>query len=178
MRPASCSPRAERGQRNPLVEFYLPPTAANSPWRSSTRRANGRRSAAPSAGRSGWTIRCSPRRWRGSKTRDLLTTLLGEIFAAETWATWDERLSPTGVTYGLVGRITDHAGDPQLEANRLLPEFVDGFGLKTLDSPFQIVGETKTQPKMAPGIGQHTAQILEEFGAPAAQAAADRTAAQ
>ena len=47
------------------------------------------------------------------------------------------------------------------------------------DGPFRIVGETKTQPKMAPGIGQHTAQILEEFGAPAAaQAAADRTAAQ
>ena len=95
---------------------------------------------------------------------DLLATLLGEIFAAETWEHWDAVLAPTGVTYGLVGRITDHGADPQLEANHLLPEFVDGLGLKTLDSPFQVSGETKTQPRMAPAVGQHTREIVEEFG--------------
>ena len=95
---------------------------------------------------------------------DLLTTLLGEIFGAEPWAHWDARLSAAGVTYGLVGRITDHIADPQLEANKLLPEFADGYGLKTLDSPFQVAGETKAAPRMAPDVGQHTRAILEEFG--------------
>jgi crotonobetainyl-CoA:carnitine CoA-transferase CaiB-like acyl-CoA transferase len=159
-------PRAERGQRNPLVEFYL--------------TADGREFAL--------AIVNAPREWpllasavdrpewiddplfatpvSRFENGDLLTTLLSEIFAAESWRHWDARLSPTGITFGLVGRITDHASDPQLEANRLLPEFIDGFGLKTLDSPFQISGETKTPPRMAPDVGQHTRQILEEFGSP------------
>ncbi len=172
-------PRAERGQRNPLVEFYH--TADGREF--TLAMVNTPREWPPfcrAIGRPEWVddpLFATP--LARFENGDLLTTLLGEIFASESWAVWDERLAPTGVTYGLVGRITDHASDPQLEANQLLPEFVDGFGLKTLDSPFRIVGETKTQPKMAPGIGQHTAQILEEFGAPAAaQAAADRTAAQ
>src|ERR1700722_15602732 len=172
-------PRAERGARNPLVEFYL--TADGREF--SLAMVNTPREWPPFAaaiGRPEWVddpLFATP--LARFENADLLTTLLLEIFAAETWSTWDERLAPTGATYGLVGRITDHAADPQLEANRLLPEFADGFGLKTLDSPFQIVGETKIQPKMAPGIGQHTAQILDEFGTLAAdQAAADRTAAQ
>jgi crotonobetainyl-CoA:carnitine CoA-transferase CaiB-like acyl-CoA transferase len=167
-------PRAERGQRNPLVEFYL--TADGREF--SLAMVNTPREWPPFAcaiGRPEWVddpLFATP--LARFENADLLTTLLLEIFAAETWSTWDERLSPTGVTYGLVGRITDHAGDPQLEANRLLPEFADGLGLKTLDSPFQVVGETKTAPRMAPTVGQHTRQILEEFGAPAAALAASR----
>jgi crotonobetainyl-CoA:carnitine CoA-transferase CaiB-like acyl-CoA transferase len=99
----------------------------------------------------------------------VLTAYLDEAFAAETWEVWRERLSAAGVTFGIVGQIEDHAGDPQVEANGILPEFVDGFGLKTVDSPFQIAGETKQAPRMAPGIGQHTREILEEVGCSAAE---------
>ena len=166
------APRAERGQRNPLVEFYL--------------TSDGREFAL--------AIVNAPREWpllaravdrpdwiddplfatplARFQNGDLLTTLLLEIFASESWEHWDACLAPTGITFGLVGRITDHPADPQLEANHLLPEFIDGLGLKTLDSPFQISGETKTPPRMAPAVGQHTQQILEEFGgAPGALAA-------
>ena len=45
-----------------------------------------------------------------------------------------------------------------------MPEFVDAPGLKTVDSPFQIAGEAKNGPWMAPAIGQHGREILEEFG--------------
>ncbi len=158
-------PRGERGQRNPMVEYY--------------ETADGRAFAL--------AIVNAPREWpllvqalgkpewlddplfatplARFQNADLLTTLLSDIFAAEPWSEWNRRLSAAGITYGLVGRITDHPSDAQLEANHLLPEFVDGLGLKTLDSPFQIVGETKRAPRMAPAIGQHTAQILMEFGA-------------
>jgi len=51
------------------------------------------------------------------------------------------------------------------ESNGLLPELVDGLGLKTLDSPFQVVGEPKAPPRMAPDVGQHTVALVEEFGA-------------
>ena len=164
-------PRAERGQRNPIVEYY-----ETADCRAFTLAiVNAPREwplLVTAIGRPEWTqdplFATALARFENA---DLLTSLLTEIFAMETWEHWDARLAPTGITYGLVGRITDHAADPQLEANHLLPEFVDGFGLKTLDSPFQVSGETKTAPRMAPDIGQHTRQILEEFGAPAELAA-------
>jgi crotonobetainyl-CoA:carnitine CoA-transferase CaiB-like acyl-CoA transferase len=167
-------PRGERGQRNPMVEYYE--TADGRAFILAIVNAPREWPALANAiGRPEWLddpLFATP--LSRFENADLLATLLGEIFAGETWEHWDARLSPTGVTYGLVGRITDHASDPQLEANDLLPEFADGYGLKTLDSPFQVVGETKVQPKMAPSIGQHTAQLLEEFGAPTAALAASR----
>ena len=156
-------PRGERGQRNPMVDYYetadgrafiLAMVNAPREWPALVR----------ALGRPEWLddpLFATP--LSRFENADLLATLLGELFAGETWEHWDAVLAPTGVTYGLVGRITDHAADPQLEANQLLPEFVDGLGLKTLDSPFQISGETKTQPRMAPAVGQHTRKILEEF---------------
>jgi crotonobetainyl-CoA:carnitine CoA-transferase CaiB-like acyl-CoA transferase len=100
-----------------------------------------------------------------------LTLLLDEIFIARPWSHWLARLGEANITFGIVGRITDHAEDPQVVANALLPEFVDGDGLKTVDSPFHVVGETKRGPYMAPGIGQHTRAVLEEFGLSAAEIA-------
>ena len=166
-------PRAERGQRNPLVEFYV--------------TADGREFTlvmvnmvrewpqfAAAIGRPEWlTDELFATPARPFENADLLTTLLGEIFASGTWEHWKARLADAGLTFGIVGRITDHPCDPQLEANRLLREFADGSdGLKTLDSPFQISGETKSPPRMAPTVGQHTEQLLTEFGGAVAQPAA------
>ena len=165
-------PRAERGQRNPLVEFYV------------TSDAREFSLAIVNAPRE-WPLLCQAigkPEWitddlfatgiARMQNADLLATLLVEVFGAETWEHWDGRLHGSGVTYGLVGRITDHPWDPQLEANGLLPEFVNGpDGLRTLDSPFRISGEVKSQPRMAPTIGQHTVPIIEEFGGIAAEAA-------
>ena len=55
-----------------------------------------------------------------------------------------------------------------LDANGLLPEFVDSW-IRTVDSPFQVAGETKRPPRMAPGIGEHTRELLAEFGCSPAQ---------
>jgi crotonobetainyl-CoA:carnitine CoA-transferase CaiB-like acyl-CoA transferase len=95
---------------------------------------------------------------------ETMVALLDEIFASDTYENWRTRLDAGGLTFGIVGRVTDHVSDPQLEAVGLLPEFEDGYGLRTVDSPFQVAGVDKLQPKMAPSIGQHTRQILEECG--------------
>ena len=165
-------PRAERGQRNPLVEFYV--------------TADGREFTLVMVNMvREWPLllkAVDKPEWADDplfstplarfENGDLLTTLLGDIFGGETWEHWKARLTEAGLTFGLVGRITDHPSDPQLEANGLLPEFADGYGLKTLDSPFQITGETKVQPRMAPAVGQHTQKILKEFGGAVTQTAA------
>jgi formyl-CoA transferase len=94
----------------------------------------------------------------------ILVARLDEIFGGDTWEAWRVRLDAGGVTFGIVGQVSDHIADPQIEANAMLPEFADGYGLRTVDSPFHVDGEAKHAPRMAPGIGQHTRQILEECG--------------
>ncbi|HWF76941.1 MAG TPA: CoA transferase [Caulobacteraceae bacterium] len=98
-----------------------------------------------------------------------LVDRLDAIFSADTWETTRARLDAGGITFGIVGQVTDHISDPQLEANGMLPEFADGYGIRTVDSPFYLEGETKSAPRMAPGIGQHTRQILAECGLDAAE---------
>jgi formyl-CoA transferase len=93
-----------------------------------------------------------------------LVSRFDEVFAREPFDHWAKVLHDGDVTYGLVANIYDHLGDEQIEANGLFPEFVDADGLRTLDSPFQIRGEDKVPPRMAPGIGEHTRELLAEFG--------------
>jgi crotonobetainyl-CoA:carnitine CoA-transferase CaiB-like acyl-CoA transferase len=93
-----------------------------------------------------------------------LVAMLDEVFASDGFEAWRERLISGGVTFGIVGRIDDHLFDDQIEANGFFTEFVDGEGLRTMDSPFYLTGVAKSQPRMAPGIGQHTKAILEECG--------------
>lgn len=94
----------------------------------------------------------------------VLVERLDALFSSDTFEIWGARLNAGGITFGIVGQVADHIADPQLEANGMLPEFADGYGLRTVDSPFYLEGETKQAPRMAPGIGQHTRQILEEVG--------------
>jgi formyl-CoA transferase len=94
----------------------------------------------------------------------VLVARFDEMFSQQPFAHWAGILNAGDVTFGVVGSIYDHLGDEQIEANGLFPEIVDGEGLRTVDSPFQIIGETKAAPRMAPGIGAHTEALLRELG--------------
>lgn len=84
-------------------------------------------------------------------------------FAEHSYAHWAKILSEGDVTFGIVATIYDHFTDGQIEANGLFPEFSDHW-LRTVDSPFQVQGEAKLPPRMAPDIGQHTRELLAELG--------------
>jgi formyl-CoA transferase len=49
-------------------------------------------------------------------------------------------------------------------ANGLLPEISGMDGLRTVASPIHLKGETKTTPRKAPYVGEHSQRILEELG--------------
>ncbi|WP_310540254.1 CaiB/BaiF CoA-transferase family protein, partial [Phenylobacterium sp.] len=91
------------------------------------------------------------------------------LFATAPFEHWAKVLSAGDVTFGIVAQIYDHLADEQIEANGLFPEIVDSPGLRTVDSPFQMLGETKAQPRLAPDIGAQTRALLEEFGCSAAE---------
>jgi crotonobetainyl-CoA:carnitine CoA-transferase CaiB-like acyl-CoA transferase len=98
-----------------------------------------------------------------------LVALFDELFAQQPFEHWAKVLHDGDVTFGIVGQVYDHLADDQIEANGLFPEFTDGEGLRTVDSPFQIEGEAKAAPRMAPGIGSHTRELLAELGCSAAE---------
>jgi crotonobetainyl-CoA:carnitine CoA-transferase CaiB-like acyl-CoA transferase len=98
-----------------------------------------------------------------------LVALFDELFAQQPYEHWAKVLHDGDVTFGIVGQVYDHLADDQIEANGLFPEFADGDGLRTVDSPFEIGGEAKAAPRMAPGIGQHTRELLAEFGCSSAE---------
>ena len=102
-------------------------------------------------------------------TGPLLVGRFDALFAEQPFEHWAKVLTAGDVTFGIVGTIYDHLADDQIEANGLFPEIVDGDGLRTVDSPFQIQGETKAPPRRAPGIGEHTQALLSELGYSAAE---------
>ncbi len=89
---------------------------------------------------------------------------LEQIFLTRDWPEWRKMFQNAGITFGPIAKPADHLECPQVAANGFLPEFENQPGLRTVDSPIRIAGETKHRPQMAPSIGQHTRPILAECG--------------
>src|SRR5262249_52505032 len=71
-----------------------------------------------------------------------LVALFDELFAQASFDEWARILHEGDVTFGVVAEGYDHLADDQAEACGLFPEFSDGEGLRTVDSPFHVGGET------------------------------------
>jgi len=94
----------------------------------------------------------------------ILLRELEQVFLARPWLEWRAMFIKAGITFGPIVQPAEHIECPQVAANAMLPEFADEPGLRTVDSPIRIAGETKPAPHMAPAIGQHTRALLAEFG--------------
>ena len=97
---------------------------------------------------------------------DILRAELSDEFRNRKLKEVDELLRNSAVTYGVLGRTTDHREDSQfLETETLVPLEHESFeNLYTVNSPFNIVGENKINFSRAPKIGEHTEQVLTEMG--------------
>ena len=97
---------------------------------------------------------------------DILRTELSDEFKIRSLKEIDELLRNSGVTYGVLGRTTDHREDLQfLETETLVSLDHESFDkLYTVNSPFHIQGEKKINFSRAPKIGEHTKQVLELLG--------------
>src|SRR5262249_38814684 len=96
---------------------------------------------------------------------------LDRMFDADPLAHWKTLLDAANVPYGVVQIGEEIASDPQLLANRILVPIRDGGAKPTLtvDSPVVIEESPKARPGVAPELGEHTEQVLEELGFDATQ---------
>src|SRR3984893_1041787 len=102
---------------------------------------------------------------RRSNARALIA-ILDAVFAERDWAEWRRVLEASGVAFGVVGTLDDIAHDAQMRESGALVPIDDpraGAAL-TVSSPVAIEGQEKVPATMAPGIGEHTLEVLREAG--------------
>ncbi len=111
-------------------------------------------------------------RFRTSAARALhakaLTQALDDVFRTEPWDTWKHRLDSGGITYGAVATLRDIATDQQMHAADVLtPIKAPGAGADFIvNSPLWVEETPKVPPRLAPEIGEHTAEVLRSLGLP------------
>jgi crotonobetainyl-CoA:carnitine CoA-transferase CaiB-like acyl-CoA transferase len=96
---------------------------------------------------------------------------LDRVFGAHPLAHWKKVLDAARLPYGVVQIAEEILNDPQLLANQILVPIVGGGANPrlTVDSPVVIKESPKVRPGVAPELGEHTEQVLEELGFDAAQ---------
>ena len=102
-----------------------------------------------------------------------LVALLDRIFATRDLAEWRRVLDEAGLIFGIVAETGDIASDEQVLAAGHLVPFADCDWM-TINSPFEIRGQEKVVPRLAPKVGEHSEQVLRETGYSEAEIAALR----
>ena len=94
--------------------------------------------------------------------RDELFTILGEAFAQQPWSHWQPRMRAAAVPCGQVRSVGQALRSPEARARGLvsrIPHAQHGW-LPNISSPIRYSATPLADPVAAPGIGQHTAEVL------------------
>ena len=94
-----------------------------------------------------------------------LTDAMRSIFLSRTLDEWRPLLNAESLTWAPVAELPEVINDPQLEAMNTW-SVIDGpeGEFRTLNTPFEIAGADIAPRGPAPKTGQHTHEVLREFG--------------
>jgi crotonobetainyl-CoA:carnitine CoA-transferase CaiB-like acyl-CoA transferase len=102
-----------------------------------------------------------------------LVEILNGIFAAQDVAHWIERIEAADIPTCKVNSVKDVFALPQAAVNEILvkvPHPTRGE-IEILNTPVHLKGSPGAVTRGAPTLGQHTDEVLEELGIPAAERA-------
>jgi CoA:oxalate CoA-transferase len=102
---------------------------------------------------------------RGKNSRELIE-ILDEKFASKTRDEWMKQLKEAGCICTPIQSLTEVTLDPQAYANHYMIEVdhPDVGKLKQVGFPWDFSETPASWRKKAPGLGEHTAEILKELG--------------
>jgi crotonobetainyl-CoA:carnitine CoA-transferase CaiB-like acyl-CoA transferase len=92
-----------------------------------------------------------------------LIRIFDEIFATKDLAEWRKILDGNGLVFGVVGILDDIPSDKQMLENDVLVPF-EGGDMLTINSPIWVDGSNKKPPRHAPGVGEHSDEVLRMAG--------------
>jgi crotonobetainyl-CoA:carnitine CoA-transferase CaiB-like acyl-CoA transferase len=99
------------------------------------------------------------------KNRDQLEPFLAEIFRRDTLQNWLTRLRAAGVPASPIRRFDEVVNDAQCAVRNIFPYMADvGDGqVRVVSTPIKSSAEPPPMLSNAPGLGQHTHEILSEW---------------
>ena len=103
--------------------------------------------------------------------RNELVALIAERIAAKPAAEWLDRLEALGIPAGPINGIGQALGDPQAEFRQSVGRFGAGAlgEVPTVGSPLRFDGQRADASLPPPALGEHTDEVLAEFGVEAAE---------
>ena len=103
--------------------------------------------------------------FRTQNSRELVA-IIDKAVGSQPLAEWRARFAARDLIWGLVPDVDEVAADPQLVDAGVIDTIVDfpGGPQKTVSNPMSLHGIRKEPPRFAPGIGQHTSEILTQAG--------------
>ncbi len=96
--------------------------------------------------------------------RAILDEVVTPMFASQPADYWLERLRAADILCGPINTFADIAADPNLSASFPLVEAMAQTTRQAVGIPIRLDGEYAATYRPAPAKGQHTAEVLAEFG--------------
>ncbi|MEK6410726.1 MAG: CoA transferase [Acidobacteriota bacterium] len=95
-----------------------------------------------------------------------VVALLDESLATKDMAEWQALFDEQGVIWGPIPTMDRVAADAQMKANGVFAEFDHPQlgSVPTVNNPINVSGVAKEKPQLAPGIGEHSFEILSKLG--------------
>jgi crotonobetainyl-CoA:carnitine CoA-transferase CaiB-like acyl-CoA transferase len=105
---------------------------------------------------------------RRARSLELVKELI-PVFAAKTYAEWEQTFAGTGIPFGVIGRLADVVQDEQARHAGIFADTDNADVPRTVNNPIRLGFAQPRKAGPPPAVGQHSEEILREAGFAAAE---------